>query len=241
MFSDILGYKIFRGSKDEFINYIKGYAKIHIISGNPEILYNALFNAKLHENFISDKSIIIPDGIGTVMASKIVGQRVKEKIAGIEVMDELLSFCEKEALGVYFVGAKEDILQKCLTNLIIKYPKLKICGSHNGYFDIENCEDIIMNISNSSPYILFSAMGSPRQEMFIIKYMDILPCSIYMGVGGSLDVIAGNVKRAPKWMIKIGMEWLYRVIKEPWRAKRLFSIPKFLVKVVVEQKKSMNK
>lgn len=85
------------------------------------------------------------------------------------------------------------------------------------------------------PYVLFVAMGCPRQETFIAKYMNVLPCKVFMGVGGSFDVIAGKVNRAPKWMINIGLEWLYRVVKEPWRIKRLSSIPKFIFKVIINK------
>ena len=240
MFSDILGYKVFNSSKKDFINYLKKFKKVHIISGNPEVLYNGLQDKKLHENFISENSVIIPDGIGTVLASKIVRQPVKEKIAGIEVMESLLELCENEGKGIYLLGAKEEVLVKCKEKLLYKYPSLKICGSHNGYFDLENCDGIINNIIDTEPYILFAAMGSPKQEMFIIDHMEVLPCSIFMGVGGSFDGIAGNIKRAPKWMIKMGLEWLYRVIKEPWRAKRLISIPRFLWKVMLSIFKNLS-
>lgn len=233
MFSDILGYKVFNGYKKDFINYLKKFTKVQIISGNPEILYNGLHDPKLHENFISENSVIIPDGIGTVLASKIVKQPVKEKIAGIEVMESLIKMCEDEGKGIYLLGAKEEVIVKCKEKLIYKYPSLKICGSHNGYFDMKNCNEIINEIINTKPYILFAAMGSPRQEMFISSHMDILPCRIFMGVGGSFDVIAGNTKRAPEWMIRTGLEWLYRTIKEPWRIKRLLSIPRFLWRVMM--------
>jgi N-acetylglucosaminyldiphosphoundecaprenol N-acetyl-beta-D-mannosaminyltransferase len=143
-----------------------------------------------------------------------------------------LKICENENKGIYLIGAKQDVLNDCLINLHTKYPDLNIVGSHNGFFDMDNCEDILTDIEKKKPYVLFVAMGCPRQEKFIVKYMDRLHCSIFMGVGGSFDVIAGRVKRAPKWMINFGLEWLYRVSKEPWRIKRLGSIPKFLLKVI---------
>ena len=98
----------------------------------------------------------------------------------------------------------------------------------NGFFDLDDCGDIIEDIREKDPWAIFVAMGSPRQEKFIEEHNNELPCKIFMGVGGSFDVFAGNVKRAPKWMINMGLEWLYRVSKEPWRIKRLTSIPKFL-------------
>lgn len=232
MFVRILKYNIFSDTKQELMNYVEKFEKVNIISGNPEVLYNGLNNTSLFSNFTGDRAVIIPDGIGTVVASKIIGTPVKEKIAGIEVMEEIIKKCEKENKGVYLLGAKDDILQGCIDNLKNKHRNLNIIGSHNGYFDLNNCEEIIKDIQQKKPYALFVAMGSPRQDNFIINNMDKLTCKIFMGVGGSFDVFSGKVNRAPKWMINFGLEWLYRVSKEPWRIKRLTSIPKFLLKVI---------
>ncbi|EJP6472730.1 WecB/TagA/CpsF family glycosyltransferase [Clostridium botulinum] len=236
METKILEYSIFNGSKEELLSEIDKYEKVNIISGNPEVLYNGLNNKELFKNFTDKCSIIIPDGVGVVLASKIIKNPVKEKIAGIEVMDSILKECNDNGNGVYLLGTKEDVLRECERNLSIKYKNLNIVGKHNGFFDMDSCEDILEDIKESNPYALFIAMGCPRQEKFITKYMDKLPCKIYMGVGGSFDVFAGKVKRAPKWMINCNLEWLYRVIKEPYRINRLAAIPKFLLKVLINKK-----
>lgn len=232
MYSRILGYKVFSGTKAELIKKITACSKIHIISGNPEVLFNGLKDDELLSNFTSDSSIIIPDGVGTVLASKLIHEPVKEKIAGIEVMDEILRVCSENGKGVYLLGAKEEILNECAANIKNKYKNINIAGKHNGYFDANNCSEIIEDIKKSNAYAIFAAMGSPKQEKFIIHHMEELPCSIYMGVGGSFDIFAGKLKRAPKWMLKLGLEWLYRIIKEPYRIKRLGVIPKFLLMVM---------
>lgn len=232
MFSKILNYYVFNKSKSELMQYITNFKKVHIISGNPEVLYSGLYDASLFKGCNKDNSLIIPDGIGVVVASKIVREPVKEKIAGIEVMDEIIKTCEEDGKGIYLLGAKQEIIDECIIKLKAKYNALRIVGSHNGYFDMNSCEDILQNIKNSKPYAVFVAMGCPRQEKFINMYMNILPASVYMGVGGSFDVIAGKVNRAPRWMIKLGLEWLYRVSKEPWRIRRLGVIPKLLLKVI---------
>jgi N-acetylglucosaminyldiphosphoundecaprenol N-acetyl-beta-D-mannosaminyltransferase len=237
MSSNILGFKIFSDEKEKLIKIIKASSKIHIISGNPEVLMNGLNDELLLKNFTGNDALIIPDGVGTVIASKLIKQPVKQKIAGIEVMDEIIKFCEEENKGVYLLGAKEEVLSECKQKLKDKYPKLRIAGSHNGYFDMNHCDEIIQDIKNSEAYALFAAMGAPRQEKFIARFMYELPCSVFMGVGGSFDVFAGKVRRAPKWMINFGLEWLYRVAKEPWRFKRLASIPEFLWMVIKEKKK----
>lgn len=238
MFSKILSYDVFKGSKESLLRYIDKFDKVHIISGNPEVLYNGLNNNSLYENFIKENSIIIPDGVGTVLASKIVKNPVKEKIAGVEFVESLFQKFEKENKSVFLLGAKKFTLDKCIRILNKKYPKLNIVGKRDGYFNIEDCEDLIDKINEIKPYALFVAMGSPKQESFIIKYMDRLNVKVFMGVGGSFDVISGEVTRAPKWMIKLGLEWLYRVVKEPFRIKRLSSIPKFLFKVIKENKEN---
>ncbi|MFL0251736.1 WecB/TagA/CpsF family glycosyltransferase [Clostridium neuense] len=229
---NILGYEIYSNTKSELLSDISSMDKVNIISGNPEVLYNGLSNKFLFANFTNKNSIIIPDGVGVVLASKLIGNPVKEKVAGIEVMEDIIRKCEVENRGVYLVGTKQEIIEACVQNIQKKYPRLIISGFHNGFFDLDNCSDIINDIKTSKPYAIFVAMGSPRQEKFIVKYMDELPCTVYMGVGGSFDIFAGALKRAPRWMIKLGLEWLYRVIKEPFRIKRLGAIPVFLIKVL---------
>lgn len=232
MYTEILGYKVYNKTKDEFLKEMSKRDKVNIVSGNPEVLYNALNNEILQENFKEEYSMIIPDGVGTVIASKMVKNPVQEKIAGIEVMKEILHKAAAENQSVYLLGAKEEVLNNCISNLKKELPSLNIAGSHNGYFDLNNCDHIINDIKDKNPWAVFVAMGSPRQEIFIDKIINVTNSKIYMGVGGSFDVFAGNVKRAPEWMISLGLEWLYRVSKEPWRIKRLGAIPKFLWKVL---------
>ena len=231
-FIDILGYKVFKKSLEEAVDYINSFDKIHIISGNPEVLYTGLNNQLLFDNFTSKDSLIIPDGVGVQIASKILKTPVKEKIAGIDLMKEIINKASLKNRGIYLLGTTYENLKSCVANLILKYPNINIVGYRNGFFDINNPIEIINEIKETKPYAIFVAMGCPRQEEFIVRYMNELPCKIFMGVGGSFDVIAEKVNRAPKWMIKLGLEWLYRVVKEPWRIKRLGSIPKFLLLVI---------
>lgn len=232
MFTKILDFNVFNEDKESLMDYIEGLDKVNIISGNPEVLFNGLKNSVLQKSFNDEYSLIIPDGIGTVIASKLLRKPVKEKIAGIDVVKEVIIKADKEGKSVYFLGATEDVVLKCVKNVKQDYPNLKIAGYHNGFFDLNNCEEIVKNIHESRPWAILVAMGSPRQEVFIEKIKDVTDIKIYMGVGGVFDIFAGNLKRAPKWMISLGIEWLYRVIKEPFRIKRLISIPKFLLMVL---------
>lgn len=237
MFTKILDFNIFNEDKNSLMNYIEKIDKVNIISGNPEVLFNGLNNSVLEENFKQKTSIIIPDGVGTVLASKLLKKPVKEKIAGIDVVREVLIKANLEGKSIYLLGAKEEVLKKCVDNIKSEFPNLKISGYHNGFFDLNNCEDIIEDIKRCNPWAMFVAMGSPRQEIFIEKVMDIVDTHIFMGVGGVFDIFAGELKRAPKWMISLGLEWLYRVIKEPFRIKRLMAIPKFLLLVLKNRNK----
>lgn len=235
-FIDILGYKVFKGELSEAIEHIEKYEKVHIVSGNPEVLYTGLNDEDLFNNFTSNEAFIIPDGVGIQIAAKYLKSPVKEKIAGIEFMKAIIKKATRENKSIYLIGTTDENLNACIANLLVDYPNINIAGYKNGFFDLDSPSRILEDIKSKEPYAIFVAMGCPRQERFIAKYMDELPCSIFMGVGGSFDVIAEKVNRAPEWMIKLGLEWLYRVLKEPYRIKRLGTIPKFLVLVFKNKK-----
>ena len=228
MYRELLDYNIFSGNKDQLMDEILKMPRVNIISGNPEVLYNGLNNSILKESYNDKDTIIIPDGIGTIIASKIYGESIKERIPGIEVMDMLMDYCDKNEKSIYLLGSKSNVIDKCRENIKKIHPKLNILGCKDGFFDIESCDALIKDIKFLKPFALFIAMGTPKQEIFIEKYKNSLPCSIFMGVGGSFDVLAGVSKRAPRWVINMGLEWFYRVSKEPKRIKRLKSIPKFI-------------
>ena len=173
MFTKILDFNVFNEDKESLMNYVEGLDKVNIISGNPEVLFNGLNNSMLHKSFNDKDSIIIPDGVGTVIASKLIKEPVKEKIAGIDVVREVLIKADKEGRSVYFLGATEEVVLKCVKNIKEDYPNLNIAGYHNGFFDLNNCEDIIGSIKESRPWAVLVAMGSPRQEIFIEKIKNI--------------------------------------------------------------------
>lgn len=225
MYRDLLGYMLFIGTKEELLKEILNKDRVNIISGNPEVLYNGLKDKNLRKSFLEEDALIIPDGVGSLLAS---GMSIKEKIAGIEVMDMLLEYAKKDKLKVYLLGAKFESLIKCKKNIEEKFKGINIVGINDGFFDINNCDDLITEINKSKVDMMFVAMGSPRQELFIEIYKDKIPFKICMGVGGSFDVIAGEAKRAPSFMVNIGIEWLYRFLKEPWRIKKIGTILKFL-------------
>lgn len=230
---DLMGFNIFSKSKEKCLEEIFSREKINIVSGNPEIIYSGIKNSNLESFFKDEKSLIIPDGIGVKIGAKILGKNIDCKIAGIEVMDEILSRYSKENKSVYFLGAEEDVIFSFVENIRNKYPSLNISGFHNGFWKESEEETIISKIKECNPDGLFVALGCPKQELFIKKYMDILECHVFMGVGGSFDVVSGKIKRAPGIFIKLNLEWFYRIMKEPKRIVRLGVIFKFLLYTIV--------
>lgn len=237
MFKKILGYKIFSGTKDELYDEIMKREKVHIISGNSEILHRGLKNKELFDIYNNKDSIIIADGIGTIMASRILKNSVGEKIAGIDFMEYLIRKSTEHNLSIYLLGGEKDVVKNCFYKLRKKYREVNIVGFHHGYFNVENCDEIIDDINSLGASILFVAMGNPKQELFIDRYKEKLNCKIFMGVGGSFDVFSEKVKRAPRLFIKLNLEWIYRTIKEPRRILRLKEIPLFLILALKERRK----
>ena len=180
-----------------------------------ELIINSLVNDKeaVSINEIDgEKSVIFEVKVAENDMGKVIGKegRIAKAIRTI-----MKSLAAKEEKRIYLLGAEEEILKLCKENIKKEFPNIKIVGSHNGFFDLNNCHDIIEDIKKSNPWGIFIAMGCPRQENFIVNYINELNCNFYMPVGGSFDVFAGKVNRAPKWMLSVGLEWLYRVGKEP--------------------------
>jgi N-acetylglucosaminyldiphosphoundecaprenol N-acetyl-beta-D-mannosaminyltransferase len=202
--------------------------KSFIVAVNPEKLMKAKDDEELRI-LLNKADYQIPDGIGVILASKLKGGRIKERVTGIDLMLTLCKEGEKQGKSVFLFGAKPGIADEAREELQKRFPSLHIAGTLNGYEkDIRIIRDTI-NVAN--PDILFVALGSPAQENWILSHMHELSPSIYQGVGGSFDVISGRINRAPAIFQKLGLEWFYRLMKEPWRWKRQLLLPKFLLEI----------
>ncbi|MGG3739378.1 WecB/TagA/CpsF family glycosyltransferase [Aeribacillus pallidus] len=206
--------------------------KSTIIAVNPEKVIAAEKNESLR-TLINSATYQIPDGIGIILASRLKGGKIRSRVTGVDMMDRLLQFAAEEGFGVFLYGAKEEVVHQAAANIQKKYPKLRIAGVQHGYE--KDVEKVITKINESKAQILFVAMGSPKQELWIKEHMDRLCPLVYQGVGGSFDVYAGRVKRAPLVFRKLGLEWFYRLMKEPKRLKRQLALPKFLWKVLTSR------
>ncbi len=217
-----------------------------IVTPNSEIVVNATEDAQLAA-LIEKAGLIIPDGIGLVYASKILGHDLSERITGIDFLTEILGYLERTGKSVYLLGSKPDVegrgsvAELAANAMRERFPGLIVAGTHHGYFGQDDEAAIVEEINASRADFLCVALGSPKQEKFMDKYRDAFTstrCGI--GVGGSLDVWAGTVQRAPEFYQKHGLEWLYRFIKQPSRLPRMMKLPVFMLKVIA-QKNRRNK
>lgn len=237
-FVKILGVKINKVDMDQaydhFLNILKNDTTSSICTPNPEIVMMAQKDKKLKEA-IYNSDLIIPDGIGLIYASKIYKLGLETRVAGIEFMEEILKYSNRTKKKVFLLGAKPGVAKKAKKNILDEYNNIEIVGQHHGYFDEKEELEVIDLINEKKPDILFVALGAGKQEKWIEKNKKILNVSVAMGVGGCLDVWAGNVKRAPKLFINLNIEWLYRFIKQPSRLPRMLQIPKFIIKVLLNK------
>lgn len=200
-----------------------------IVTINPEMIEYALKNIDFAE-IIKNAELVIPDGVGVEMGLKIKDHKVK-RIAGIEFSYRLLEECSKDKVTVALIGARPHILNKTAENLKSQIKDLNIIYQQDGYF--HDRAKVIADLKTKKPQFILVALGSPRQEEFIKEAKKVLPYAVLIGVGGSFDVWSGEVKRAPVIYQKLGIEWVYRTMKEPWRLKRIFpTLPKFLLRVL---------
>ncbi len=206
-----------------------------IVTPNSEIVVNAGKNDLLMDA-IKQAEMVIPDGVGLVYASKILGHPLQERVTGIDFLGRALGYLAETGKTAYLFGSKPGIAEKAAARMEEAYPGLKIAGTHHGYFKEEEEEEILREINEAAPDLLCVALGSPKQELFVLKYKDRLKAKAAIGVGGSLDVWSGDLKRAPEFYRKHGLEWLYRFIQEPSRYKRMAALPLFMLKVIFSDK-----
>ena len=206
----------------------KGYC----VTPNAEILYESIQDDDFRA-LLNGAALVLPDGAGVVLGAKILGTPLKEKVAGIEFGEQVCKLLSETGGRLYLLGSNPGIAEEAGRRLAEKYPGLVICGTADGYFKDES--EVIAKINEAKPDALFVCLGAPKQEKFIKNHFDELNATLMLGLGGSLDGYAGAVQRAPKWMIDLSLEWLYRLIKEPKRLGRMMRLPKFVLVCVGEK------
>lgn len=236
---DILGAKISDMDMVETVCAMAAYIDVgrqedtdrlhHVVTLNAEILYRAQTEPKLLD-VINSAELVTADGTGIVLAAdRLCGQKI-ERVTGIDLMTELCKRSASCGWKVYLLGAAPGVAETAAKNLMEQYDT-QVCGWHDGYFTPDEQAWVIGEINEKKPDILFVALGAPRQEFWISENRSKLRVPLAIGVGGCFDVISGNLQRAPKFFQKMGIEWLWRLIKEPWRYKRMLALPKFVLLV----------
>ncbi len=168
--------------------------------------------------------LVNADGQAVVWASRLLGDPLPERVAGIDLMHALMAMAEREGYGVYILGARHEVLETAVQRLREAHPDLRIAGYHDGYFSEEESPDVAAAIRESGAQILFVAMSSPRKENWLGEYGPTLSVPFVMGVGGSIDIVAGFTRRAPQLWQRMGLEWLYRLLQEPRRMFRRYLV-----------------
>lgn len=239
----IMGVPFLYTDQKQFVtlltNRIAEKQKTFVVTANPEIVMKANEDEALM-SYIQQATFVTADGIGVVKASRKLGTPLPERVTGFDTMVELLKIGNEKGYKIYLLGAQEETINKAVKKISQDYPNVKVVGYHHGYFDWEH-NTIADEAASLKPDIIFVALGAPRQEKWIAENMDKFSHGVFIGVGGSFDVIAGTVKRAPKAWQKLNLEWLYRLIQQPSRWKRLLAIPKFAMKIHQLKKQSESK
>lgn len=204
----------------------------YVVTPNPEIVLEAGKNKKLRRA-VNKADLVLADGIGVIYSSRILGTPIDRKIPGIDFASALMARMSDEHGSVFLLGAKPGVAEAAAYNLAEKYPGLVIAGTNDGYF--EDDDMVIEKINAVQPDFLMVCLGSPKQELWMTEHGEKLRVGLMAGLGGSLDVFAGIVERAPKKWQDMGLEWLYRLMKEPKRIKRMIKLPLILIKAVYKR------
>lgn len=188
-----------------------------------------------YRDVVNGASLVLPDGAGVVWAARMLGTPVPARVPGVELVSRLCALAAVRSYRVYFLGAAPGVPEAAAGTLAKRYPGLIVAGAHHGFFSPAEETAVVEAVRAARPHVLFVALGVPRQDLWIARYRETLGVPVSVGVGGSFDVYAGRLRRAPRWMQQAGLEWLFRVLQEPWRWRRVAGIPPFVLLVLRER------
>jgi N-acetylglucosaminyldiphosphoundecaprenol N-acetyl-beta-D-mannosaminyltransferase len=225
--ADVLGCSIDRLGMQETLSRVedlihKGRYSQHMAINTAKLV--SMREDERLRQIIEGCELVNADGQGIVWASRLLGDPLPERVAGIDLMEELLALSERKGYRVFILGAREDVLQQAVARIRERYPHLTLAGWRDGYFSAEEEPEVCASIRASRPHIVFVAMSTPRKEYFLAERGPELGAEFVMGVGGAVDVIAGLTRRAPVAWQRLGLEWLYRLLQEPRRMFRRYAV-----------------
>lgn len=205
-----------------------------VFTPNSEMIMNAREDQTLFAA-LQQADLVVPDGMGVVWASKILGTPLKERVTGIDLFLALCQTASQEGWSIFLLGGKPTVAQEAATKLTLRWPKLKIAGTYHGYFKPQAEAEVLEKIKTAAPDLLAVGLGSPRQELWLLEHLPALGVPIGLGIGGSFDVISGQKKRAPQAISRLGLEWAWRLAAEPSRLPRMMALPRFAFRVLGEK------
>lgn len=203
-----------------------------VVTANAEIIMMCQQDTEYNKIVSEQADLVLPDGAGAVWAGRYLGNEVPERVAGFDLYNQLLKLSADKGYKAYFFGGAPGVAEAAKNKAEELYPGVQIVGCRNGYFTEAEEEAIIKEVNDAAPDMLFVALGAPKQEKWLVKYRKKLKPRVLMGIGGSFDVLAGKMKRAPKWMQEASLEWAFRLYKQPSRFMRMLALPKFVLKVI---------
>ena len=206
----------------------------YVVTPNPEFILAAETDPEFR-SILNRADLVLPDGIGVVYSAKILGTPLKGRVPGVDFATDMLAALQARQGRLYLLGAKPGVAQEAGRRILGQYPGIVLCGTHDGYFDDES--SVIRDVSQARPDLLFVCLGAPKQEKWMARWGALSGARLAIGLGGALDVFAGNVERAPESWQKLGLEWAYRLKKEPKRIGRMARLPLVLVKAAGERGK----
>lgn len=240
----VLGIRVDRLTQEQVLAYIESFLQEYvasdrqvvcrqIITVNPEFIMAAQHNAQFRQ-CINEAALVAADGMGVVWAARYLGKPTPERVTGTDTVVEVAKRCATPGYRLYLLGAAPGVAELAAARLQELAPDLQIAGTYAGSPDPAEEEAIIERIRDAHADLLCVAYGAPGQDLWIRRNLLRLPVGVAMGVGGAFDFLSGRQKRAPKSMQKLGLEWLYRLYREPWRWRRMLALPKFAVQVILK-------
>ncbi len=235
---EILGIPVDNITMDEAVEKVGSFIKadgIHtIFTPNAEIMMAAHRDPSLAA-ILTGADMLTADGAGVVLASKILGQALPEKVSGFDLVKKVFETYSKDGIRCFIFGSKPGVAEAAAERIRNGNPGIVVAGCRNGYFTDKDDAEIVNSINEAKADILLVALGAPKQEKWIKSHLDRLNCKVCIGVGGAVDVLSGNTKLAPDFFRRNGLEWFYRLCKEPKRAKRMLDLPRFMIRVVLSK------
>lgn len=231
----VLGVRVDAVTFDQVLGCIDAFVADggphQIVTVNPEFVMAAQSDAEFR-HIINTSALALPDGVGVCWASRYLGRPLSERIPGVDLVERLAVLSAEQGYRIYFLGAMPGVAQEAAEVLVSRYPGLVVAGTYAGSPRTEDEEAIIERLSTARPHILLVAYGAPAQDHWIARNLGRLEVPVCIGVGGSFDYIAGVRPRAPHWLRRLGLEWLHRLVTQPWRWRRMLALPRFVWQVL---------